>query len=71
MKRHINVLYGVVLVLLVLQILTFVLVSTQFSKITARQGSMESDLDTYVTDLRSDIDNVKTESQTNINIVTL
>lgn len=69
MKRHINVLYGVVMILLIMQILTFVFVSTQFSKVTVQQNTMESDIENNFIDLKDKIDDVETEGQTNINLV--
>jgi S1-C subfamily serine protease len=70
LRRHRNVLYGVVVVLLIFQISSFVFMSGQFSKITAQQGVIREDIDKYVLDLESEIGEVRQESQFSINEIT-
>ncbi|PIN89611.1 hypothetical protein COU60_03300 [Candidatus Pacearchaeota archaeon CG10_big_fil_rev_8_21_14_0_10_34_76] len=59
LKRHRNVLYGIVVVLLILQIMTFVFNSSQTGKIISQQDSLRNDLD-------SNVDEIKIESQSNL-----
>jgi S1-C subfamily serine protease len=67
LKKHKNVLYGVVVVLLILQIATFVSLSSQISSIDAQQNVMKEDIDKNVLKLIDEIDLAKQESQFGIN----
>ena len=70
LKKHRNVLYGIVIVLLILHITSFVFMSGQFSKITAQQGVLKEDIDRYVTDLEKKISEVEQENQFEVNTLT-
>ena len=70
MKVHINVLYGVVVVLLVMQIVSFGVISSHISKIVSNQEAMEEDMGDYVEQLESKIDEAREESQFGINELT-
>jgi S1-C subfamily serine protease len=59
LKRHRNVLYGVVVVLLILQVVAFVSFSSKASEIITEQESMKIDLNTY-------IDQVRQENRANV-----
>lgn len=52
MKRHINVLYGAVVILLLLQVMTFLATSSQTAKIFAEQNNLKNEFDTQISDLR-------------------
>ena len=72
LKRHRNVLYGIVLVLLVLQVLSFVSISSQISNVSADQEEMSvkvKDVNKYVEDLEEEINTVRQENQ--FGIITL
>jgi len=60
LKVHRNVLYGIVFVLLTLQIITFVSVSSQTTKIISDQDKIRGNLDNYV-------DEIKQENQVSVN----
>jgi len=70
LKRHRNVLYGIVMVLLILQIISFISISSQISKISAQQEVIKKDVDKYVSDLEKEIGEVKQENQFGINTIT-
>lgn len=70
LKRHRNVLYGVVVVLLILQIVSFVGISSQISKIGAEQGVMQRDIENYVAALGEEIQGVRQENQFGITTIT-
>ena len=44
MKRHINVLYGAVVLLLIVQLISFISISSQSAKILARQNQFEQEV---------------------------
>ncbi|MCH7568560.1 MAG: trypsin-like peptidase domain-containing protein [Nanoarchaeota archaeon] len=54
LKRHRNVLYGVVVILLILQIVSFVVISSQASRIIADQQKIRGDLNKYVDEVRQE-----------------
>ncbi len=70
LKRHRNFLYGIVMVLLVLQIFSWVSIVSQISKINARESVIEENLNEYFNELDGKIGGVKKESQFNINEIT-
>ena len=70
LKRHRNVLYGIVMVLLILQIVSFLAISAQISRLEAGQGVIKKDVDKYVSDLEREIGEVRQESQFGINTIT-
>jgi S1-C subfamily serine protease len=70
LKRHRNVLYGVVVVLLALQIVSFVSISSQISKIGAEQNVMQENIGNYVSTLKEEIQEVRQESQFGITTIT-
>jgi S1-C subfamily serine protease len=67
MKVHLSVLYSVVVVLLVLQIVSFVSVNSQVSKIISNQEGLEKSVEGYVSDLDKKIDSVRQDNQFGIN----
>ena len=69
LKRHRNVLYGIVFVLLVLQMVTLVFISAQTSKIILEQEFMKDDVEGYVSDLENKIEDSRQESQFGINAI--
>lgn len=71
LRKHRNVLYGIVVVLLILQIASFVSISLQISRIDSQQTVIKEDVDKYVSDLESQIDNVRQENQFGINSIAL
>jgi len=70
LKRHRNVLYGVVMVLLSMQIISFVSISGQISKVGAQQDVMEEDIDRYISSLEQKIRELRQESQFGITELT-
>ena len=70
LKRHRNVLYGVVVILLILQIISFVTISSQVSRINAQQSIMKDDIESYFSQLGDEIDVVKQESQFGVHTLT-
>ena len=54
MKHHINVLYGAVILLLILQLISFISVSSQSAKILARQEQFEQSMDDSISQLRQE-----------------
>ena len=62
MKAHINVLYGIVVVLLILQFVSFLTISSQISKVVSSQDLMEDDIKAYVSDLENKIDTTRQEN---------
>lgn len=60
MRVHINVLYGIVVVLLTLNIISFVLLSSRTAEVVSNQEKLENDLTDY-------IDQVRQESQGSVN----
>lgn len=67
LKRHRNVLYGVVVVLLLLQIISFVFISSQVTKTNTQQEIIAGNLENYVSELQNTIGEARQESQFNIN----
>lgn len=51
---HINVLYGLIVVLLILNIVSFVSMSSQTARIVSDQGKIRSDLDSAIEDVRQE-----------------
>ena len=70
LRKHRNFLYGIVVVLLILQILTFVSISGQISKVSSQQTVMKEDVDGYISDLSNQIEGVRQENQFNVNEIT-
>src|SRR3989344_1515633 len=54
MKNHINVLYGAVVLLLILQLVSFISVSSQSAKILARQEKFEQSIDGSIAELKQE-----------------
>ena len=54
MKHHINVLYGAVVLLLILQLVSFISVSSQSAKILARQEKFEQSIDGSIAELKQE-----------------
>lgn len=57
----------IVLILLVFQVVIFVSLTAQISRINSQQGVIKEDIDNYVSDLRNDINEVGRESRFGIN----
>src|SRR3989344_4605303 len=54
MKHHLNVLYGAVVLLLILQLILFISVSSQSAKILARQEQFEQSIDGSIAGLKQE-----------------
>jgi S1-C subfamily serine protease len=54
LKKHKNVLYGIVVTLLILQVVSFVVFSSKSTQIVNEQGNLRSDLDKYIGEVRQE-----------------
>src|SRR3989344_6996498 len=70
LKKHRNFLYGIFMVLLILQIVSWVSITSQISKMNARESVIEENLDKYFNELNEKVGEAKKESQFNINEIT-
>ncbi len=54
MKRHINVLYGAVVILLIVQVISFISISSQSAKLIAKQNNFESSIENSLGEIRQE-----------------
>lgn len=54
MEHHINVLYGAVVLLLIIQLISFTFVSSQSAKLIAMQSNFEDEIDASINEMRQE-----------------
>ncbi len=70
LKNHRKVLYAIVMLLLILQIVTFISVSSQITRLTLQQDALEDALGGQITLIRGDLSDTRQETQFSINTIT-
>ena len=70
LKTHKNVLYGIIMLLLILQVISFITISSQITRIDTQQEVIKDDLGDVVDELKEEIELSAEQSQFSINEIT-